>query len=157
MGRTWNLFLKCKVGSTQLIKVYRLLNQQVCATIPPNKSKKRRDDMSNFNKLGVLVLFVCIFVLMFLGLSMGFQAEEAKTEVGDVRTTNQQSPVYESYQPGKLGGIVCTLPNGTDVTIRAILTDYDFPGHESSLVAGVIAFMVETSKCSGWILPEYIN
>ncbi|OGM11754.1 hypothetical protein A2V80_02725 [Candidatus Woesebacteria bacterium RBG_16_39_8b] len=93
-----------------------------------------------------------LFVVGVPALAMATQ-----TNVGDTGTTNQLTQVYESYQPGILGETVCMLAEGQDVIIRTILTANDLPGHEQTMFSEVKAYLVETSSCKSWILPEYLK
>jgi len=101
--------------------------------------------------LGLLVLCLILMILVPMIFLL------TQTEVGDIKIANQPTPVYESYQPGALGKVVCNLPKGTKVTIRTILTDNDLSGHEKTMFTGIRAFMIDASICSGWVLPEYLK
>jgi hypothetical protein len=110
----------------------------------------------NLNDLEKTLIVVVVLVLLFV-IGFPILVMTMQTEVGDTKTVNQQTPVYESYQPGLLGNVVCTLNSGEKVKIRQILTSNDLPGHEQTTFAEVKAYMVDTPNCSGWILPQYLK
>lgn len=110
--------------------------------------------LSNDEKEGMFVflIVICIALALFV-VSVMF----SQTEVGDVQTTQHNTEVYSSYQPGKLGDLVCILPKGTDVVIVEIFSSNDIPGAEKGAFGEIKAFRISTPECSGWVLPEDID
>jgi hypothetical protein len=103
-----------------------------------------------------MLIIIFAFLLLFgIGFPMLVMATE--TKVGDTKTVNQQTPVYESYQPGSLEKVICTLPSGQKVKIRQILTSNDLPGHEQTAFTEIEALVVEAPDCTGWTLPQYLK
>jgi|GEM_PF-5071688 len=81
-----------------------------------------------------------------------------EVKVGDHLTTARQTPVYEYYQPGKLGPELCTLEEGQEVEIQQILTANDLPGNQNDgPFTSIIAFLIKAQSCGGWVTPDYLE
>ena len=107
------------------------------------------------------ILIALLAALLLLVLGTVVIDAVFRTEVGDIRTTKMETPVYESYELEQLGAVVCTLPADTKVNIRAILTSKDLSQGEQTMFTEILAFKVDSrvgdKECSGFVLREYLK